>query len=239
MINKKYKKGSSWKGLMLFPVSIVLLFFMACGNEEPVNQQVDDPLHESANPENSNALTGDISEPIAEEIFYIVEEMPQWPGSDNMAEAMQLFIAQNLKYPEIAKSNNVEGKVFVHFMVTSTGKVVVPDPDILPPPLKKEDGTLDEVVVVTYRTLNSEQEIPDAQGIQALKDEAVRVVELMPDLVPAIEQPLFKSNITSPDSFRSGDVGYHPYLPGHIGHFQQQESPHRLAISQEFTTFAR
>ncbi|MDF1571514.1 MAG: M56 family metallopeptidase [Bacteroidales bacterium] len=184
MINKKYKKGSSWKGLMLVPVSIVLLFFMACGNEEPVNQQVDDPLHESANPENSNALIGDVSESIAEEVFYIVEEMPQWPGSDDMAKAMQLFVAQNLKYPEIAKANNVEGKVFVHFMVTSTGKVVVPDPDILPPPLKNEDGTIDEVVVVTYRALSPDQETPDEEAVQALKDEGVRVVELMPDLVP-------------------------------------------------------
>jgi hypothetical protein len=173
MINKKYKKGSSWKGLMLVPVSIVLLFFIACGNEEQINNQsAEEPTAEN------------VQKPLEEEIFYIVEEMPQWPGSEDLAKAMQLFVAQNLKYPEIAQSNNVEGKIFVTFMVTSTGKVVVPDPSILPPPAKKEDGSIDEVIVVSYRALSPDQETPGEEAVQALKDEGVRVVELMPDLVP-------------------------------------------------------
>jgi len=173
MINKKYKKGSSWKGLMLVPVSIVLLFFIACGNEEQVNNQsAGDPAADN------------VQKPLEEEVFYVVEEMPQWPGSEDMALAMRQFIAQNLKYPDIAKQNNTEGKIFVTFMVTSTGEVVVPDPSILPPPAKKEDGSMDEVVVVSYRALTPDQETPDEEAVQALKDEGVRVVELMPDLVP-------------------------------------------------------
>jgi hypothetical protein len=173
MINKKYKKGSSWKGLMLVPVSIVLLFFIACGNEDQINNQ-------SAGEPTSDQ----VQKPLEEEVFYVVEEMPQWPGSEDMALAMRQFIAQNLKYPDIAKQNNAEGKIFVTFMVTSTGEVVVPDPSILPPPAKKEDGSMDEVVVVSYRTLTPDQEAPDEEAIQALKDEGIRVIELMPDLVP-------------------------------------------------------
>ncbi len=173
MINKSYKKGSSWKGLMLFPVSIALLFFMACGNEEAVN-------NENA----EETTTENVQKQTEEEIFYVVEQMPQWPGEEDLVMSIRQFIAQNLKYPDVAKQNNVEGKIFVTFMVTSTGEVVVPDPSILPPPAKKEDGSIDEVVVVSYRALDPDQEVPDAQAVQALKDEGVRVIELLPDLVP-------------------------------------------------------
>lgn len=172
MLNKNYKKGSSWKGLMLFPVSIALLFFMACGNEEPMNNQVAD-----------ESTTEEVQKQ-AEDVFYVVEEMPKWPGEEDLVMSIRKFIAINLKYPDIAKENNVEGKIFVTFMVTSTGEVVVPDPSILPPPGKKEDGSIDEVVVVSYRTLNQDQEMPDEQAVQALKDESVRVIELLPDLEP-------------------------------------------------------
>lgn len=173
MLNKNYKKGSSWKGLMLFPVSVALLFFMACGNEDAVNDQIaDDPTEEN------------VQKPLEEELFYIVEEMPQWPGEDDLAMAIRMFIAQNLKYPGVAKENNVEGKIFVTFLVTSTGEVVVPDPSLLPPPAKNGDGSMDEVVVVAYRALSADQETPDEEAVQALKDESVRVIELIPKLIP-------------------------------------------------------
>ena len=173
MINKNYKKGSCWKGLMLFPVSIALLFFMACGNEETMND------HNA-----EQASTEHVQKQTEEEIFYVVEQMPQWPGEEDLVMSIRKFIAQNLKYPAIAQQNNVEGKIFVTFMVTSTGEVVVPDPSILPPPAKKEDGSIDEVVVVSYRALDPDQEVPDAQAVQALKDEGVRVIGLLPDLEP-------------------------------------------------------
>jgi hypothetical protein len=184
MINKKYKKGSSWKGLMLIPVSIVLLFFIACGNESPVNNQDTDALDNPAASEEPGARVPGASESMEEEVFYVVEEMPQWPGSEDMADGIRTFIAQHLKYPEVAKQNSTEGKVFVTFMVTKTGKVVIPDPSILPPPANKADGSIDEVVVVAYRPLGEGPEKPNEAAIQSLKDEAVRVIGSMPDLVP-------------------------------------------------------
>ncbi len=183
MINKNYKKGSFWKGIVLVPVSIVLLFFIACGNEGGMNDQAGDELHNSADNENTNALAENMSKSTEEQIFFVVEEMPQWPGEDDMVMAMRNFIAKNLAYPDIAKQNNGEGKVFVHFMVTKSGDVVVPDPSILPPE-KDEEGNVGEVVVVAYRPLDADQKVPDDKVIAALEDEAVRVIELMPDLVP-------------------------------------------------------
>ena len=54
------------------------------------------------------------------EVFVVVEEMPSFPGGD--AE-MMTFINSNIKYPEIAKENNIQGRVFLRFCVTYKGTV--------------------------------------------------------------------------------------------------------------------
>ena len=164
MLNKNYKKGGFWKSIVLLPISILLLFFMACGNE--VGQEED--------------LTKKSAE---EAIFYVVEDMPQWPGSDDMALEIRKFIAQNLMYPKEAKEAGAEGRVIVHFLVTKTGEVVIPDPSILPP-AKGESGNVEEVVVVAYRPIDSEKNQPEEKIIQLFKDESVRVIELLPDMIP-------------------------------------------------------
>jgi hypothetical protein len=164
MLNKPNKKGGIWKSIMLVPVSVILLFFMACNNEAGTDDAI-------------------VNEKMIDDVFYVVEEMPQWPGSDDMALSVRKFIAENLKYPEEAKNNGVEGQVFVQFIITKTGDVIVPDPTILPPS-KDENGNIDEVVVVAYRPLEESKMLPDDKYIQLLKDESVRVIELMPDLIP-------------------------------------------------------
>jgi periplasmic protein TonB len=54
------------------------------------------------------------------EPFIIVEEMPIPPGGES---GLLKYIADNTKYPEVAKENNIQGKVFVKFCVTSKGGV--------------------------------------------------------------------------------------------------------------------
>ena len=54
------------------------------------------------------------------EPFIVVEEMPVFPGGEP---ALLKFIAANTQYPEIAKENNIEGKVIVRFCVTSKGGI--------------------------------------------------------------------------------------------------------------------
>jgi TonB family protein len=55
-----------------------------------------------------------------QEIYQVVEEMPQFPGGDG---AMLKFIAEHIVYPESAKENGIEGKVYAQFVVQSTGKI--------------------------------------------------------------------------------------------------------------------
>ena len=54
------------------------------------------------------------------EPFVVVEEMPTFPGGD---QELLNYIAKNTVYPEVAKENNIQGKVIVRFCVTSKGGV--------------------------------------------------------------------------------------------------------------------
>jgi len=54
------------------------------------------------------------------EPFVVVEEMPMFPGGDA---ALLTYIGNNTVYPEVAKENNIQGRVIVRFCVTSKGGV--------------------------------------------------------------------------------------------------------------------
>jgi TonB family protein len=54
------------------------------------------------------------------EVFVVVEEMPKFPGG---MEAMMQWIGQQMKYPEQAKKDGIQGVVYVGYIVTRSGKV--------------------------------------------------------------------------------------------------------------------
>ncbi len=54
------------------------------------------------------------------EVFFIVEDMPEFPGGDL---ALRKYIANAIKYPVIAQENGIQGKVYVTFVVGKDGKV--------------------------------------------------------------------------------------------------------------------
>jgi protein TonB len=54
------------------------------------------------------------------EPFVVVEEMPMFPGGE--VELLK-WIMEHTQYPEVAKENNIQGKVIVRFCVTSKGTV--------------------------------------------------------------------------------------------------------------------
>lgn len=49
-----------------------------------------------------------------------VEEMPEFVGG---SEAMYAFLQANLKYPEVARNNNISGQVFIEFVVERDGSI--------------------------------------------------------------------------------------------------------------------
>ena len=71
----------------------------------------------------TSVLSDDSEEIDEEEVFYIVEDMPTFNGGDPATE-FRKYIAQNLRYPEIAAENGISGRVIVQFAVNKTGQVV-------------------------------------------------------------------------------------------------------------------
>jgi len=54
------------------------------------------------------------------QIFKFVEQMPAYPGGE---EAMLKFLSDNVKYPQIARDQEVEGRVILTFVVDETGHI--------------------------------------------------------------------------------------------------------------------
>ncbi|TVR88675.1 MAG: M56 family peptidase [Saprospirales bacterium] len=72
-----------------------------------------------------------------EEVFQIADEMPRFPGCEEKnisgnelqncsAKKMLTFVYDNIKYPEIARSNGIEGTVVISFVVDRTGQIQNP-----------------------------------------------------------------------------------------------------------------
>lgn len=61
-----------------------------------------------------------VVEEVKEEVFLVVEEMPEFPGGQA---AMMKHIASNIKYPRVAQQQGLEGRVIVNFVINSKGEV--------------------------------------------------------------------------------------------------------------------
>lgn len=72
-------------------------------------------------------------EPEIVEIFKVVEEMPRFPGCEDLTtqaekktcsdQKLLAFIYENISYPSIARENGVEGTVVVRFVVNEKGEI--------------------------------------------------------------------------------------------------------------------
>jgi protein TonB len=69
----------------------------------------------------------------APEIFRVVEEMPRFPGCEDLQDMASKracaekklidYIYSNIQYPRVARENNVEGTVVIQFVVSPEGKI--------------------------------------------------------------------------------------------------------------------
>jgi protein TonB len=94
--------------------------------EPPTIDEMKDKVISTQNIEGEVGLDNIIEEPAPlveeekEEVFLVVEEMPEFPGG--MA-AMQKFISSNIKYPRAASAQGLEGRVIVTFVINGQGEV--------------------------------------------------------------------------------------------------------------------
>ncbi len=54
------------------------------------------------------------------EIMTYVEQMPEFYGGN---EKLYTYVVENLKYPDLAKENKIEGTVYVSFVITKEGRI--------------------------------------------------------------------------------------------------------------------
>ncbi|MBD0259502.1 MAG: energy transducer TonB [Cytophagales bacterium] len=68
--------------------------------------------------------TGELIDPppptVGDNVFVVVEEMPEFPGG---MEGLTNYLSENLKYPATAREKNVQGTVFMSFVVQPDGTV--------------------------------------------------------------------------------------------------------------------
>ncbi|MBP5526852.1 MAG: energy transducer TonB [Bacteroidales bacterium] len=57
------------------------------------------------------------------QIFTVVENDPEFPGG---MEALYKYLRENIKYPQLARDNNITGKVYVTFVVERDGSIANP-----------------------------------------------------------------------------------------------------------------
>ena len=59
-------------------------------------------------------------EVVEQEIFQIVEEMPEYPGGEKK---LLEYVGKSVKYPQIARESGIQGRVFVNFVIEPDGSV--------------------------------------------------------------------------------------------------------------------
>ena len=54
-------------------------------------------------------------------VFTVVEQMPEFPGGEK---AMFKFVSTNIEYPMLERVKEIQGKVYVSFVIDTSGTVV-------------------------------------------------------------------------------------------------------------------
>ena len=125
-------KSSRWNRLRaLAVVPVIALALLAFANpksvaavvtangqqDRAVQSRVQSPV---AVEQNAVAQVADESTPQSKKIYRPVEQMPEFPGGQA---ALMSFLGSQMKYPENAAKNNIQGRVIVQFVVDETGQV--------------------------------------------------------------------------------------------------------------------
>ena len=89
-------------------------------NELVVNAEVTD---DTKNIEITPVVIEEEEDETETQIFTVVENDPEFPGG---MDALYKYLAQNIKYPQLARDNGITGKVYVTFVVEKDGSIANP-----------------------------------------------------------------------------------------------------------------
>ena len=115
MMNKKKSNAAGHIKYALFVLPAFALLVagnISCSQGASEKQ---DAKEETVAPDSVAAPTDGVAK---EEVFMVAEQMPEYPGG--MKEMLK-FLQENVKYPDNAMKNNVQGRVIVQFVVEKDG----------------------------------------------------------------------------------------------------------------------
>jgi TonB family protein len=119
------KRSTIWaagKLLFVVPAMLALLFILTGTSYSNQSGAGGNPVLIPDNPSSPMEMPQDKPKAAKseEKVYEKVDVMPTFPGGH---EAMVKFLIQNIKYPETAKKNKVQGTVYVGFIVRASGAV--------------------------------------------------------------------------------------------------------------------
>lgn len=118
MMNKKKSNAAGHIKYALFVLPAFALLVagnISCSQDA---SQTEDAKEEVVAPVSPEAKEAPADSTAKEEVFMVAEQMPEFPGG--MKELLK-FLQDNVKYPENAMKNNVQGRVIVQFVVEKDG----------------------------------------------------------------------------------------------------------------------
>jgi TonB family protein len=149
-------------------VRTIFIFLIVSACNHSAETESNKVLHpEELNQKSATADTLQAAASYEDPVYFVVEEMPEYQGGET---ALRQYLASHVTYPEAAKKDAIQGRVYVSFVVDKSGSVR-------------------DVKVV--RSVHP-----------ALDQEAVRVIEELPDWTPGKQSGENVSvNYTVPISF--------------------------------------
>lgn len=118
MMNKKKSNAAGHIKYALFVLPAFALLVagnISCSQDA---SQTEDAKEEVVAPVSPEAKEAPADSTAKEDVFMVAEQMPEFPGG--MKEMLK-FLQENVKYPENAMKNNVQGRVIVQFVVEKDG----------------------------------------------------------------------------------------------------------------------
>ena len=118
MMNKKKSNAAGHIKYALFVLPAFALLVagnISCSQDA---SQTEDAKEEVVAPVSPDAKEAPADSTAKDEVFMVAEQMPEFPGG--MKEMLK-FLQENVKYPENAMKNNVQGRVIVQFVVEKDG----------------------------------------------------------------------------------------------------------------------
>ncbi len=129
LIKKRIKmmeqKKSTFQSLTAVVVFSLIFSMVTISCTDKNNIQNEQPEKGTALETPATGTTAPEAEPAqarkeSDTIYTMTENMPEFPGG---RKALMQYLAQNIKYPEEAKRDSIQGRVFINFIIEKDGSV--------------------------------------------------------------------------------------------------------------------